>query len=436
MLSGIVVALGLAMSPGQCATCPPGGGMAFSPGMASGSWAAGVGGGYNPYDSVSAGGGGGGDQLYPFDSPEPWLHGYFQEMPAYSGYSSFRPHNYKHVLAQMQVAGRWGIPATMPYSHQWYHRYRQRAGMHPSWDTRLSGSEMTPDQNYAANPSAPGPVMQTSAPQQTESVDAAAYRRGYVDTPIPGISTPTYQRSYATLRQMQAPSRQYQERFEALQNQLEQQTFQIQAMQQMLEQQQQSRNTYQRAHERYNSEPWAQPNYMHFQQNPQAPGTFTPPQSAAPVQPGAQAYSSAPYGFNQAPATLPGMNAQPISQMPAAGVYSNPQMAQPGMMSGSREIPQSTYRFQNPGMIQNPGMAPAQPAYPQPGSQLSYPQSGYPQSANPQTWSGAITPTGQAYPGTMNYPQSPQAYGPVYGQPQMYQAQPIPTAMASPYGNQ
>lgn len=63
MLSGLVMALSLAASPGQCATCPPGGGMGFSPGMASGSWVAGAGGGYAPYTSVSAGGGGGGDQL-------------------------------------------------------------------------------------------------------------------------------------------------------------------------------------------------------------------------------------------------------------------------------------------------------------------------------------------------------------------------------------
>ena len=59
MLSGLVMALSVAMSPGECTTCGPGGGMAFSPGMASGSWVAGAGGGYNPYDAVGAGGGGG-----------------------------------------------------------------------------------------------------------------------------------------------------------------------------------------------------------------------------------------------------------------------------------------------------------------------------------------------------------------------------------------
>ena len=99
--------------------------MEFSPGMASGSWNAGGGGMYPTYDAVTSGGGGGNDQMYPFDSPEPWLHGYFQEMPAYAGNATFRPHNYKHVLAQMQQASSWGINPAMAYSHQWYHPYRQ-----------------------------------------------------------------------------------------------------------------------------------------------------------------------------------------------------------------------------------------------------------------------------------------------------------------------
>ena len=440
MLSGMVMALSIAMSPGQCATCPPGGGMAFSPGMASGSWAAGSGGGYNPYDSVAAGGGGGGDQLYPFDSPEPWLHGHFQELPAYSGYSSFRPHNYKHVLAQMQTASRWGIPPTMPYSHQWYHRYRQRAGMHPNWDTRLSANGMAPTQNYAAIAPAPGQVMHTSAPQQPQPIDRAAFNRGYVDTPIPGIATPMYQRSIETYRQMQTPSRQYQERFEALQNQLEQQTFQLQAMQQQLEQQRQSRNTYQRAHEQYNAQPWAQPNYQQFQQHPNAqpPGTFIRPQSAVPAQRSMsypaqpQVYASAPYGYDQAPAAYPGVNAQPVAPQMAPGVmYSNQPMAQPGMMNSPHGIPQSSM------MMQDSRMAPAQPAYPQ----QAYPQPGYPQSGYPQNWSGPITPTGQAWQGMSSYPQNtqPSAYGQRYAAPApatMYQAQPIPTMMGAPYGGQ
>jgi hypothetical protein len=136
-----------------------GGGMEFSPGMASGSFVAGQAGFSNPYDSVSSGGGGGGDQLYPFDSPEPWLHGYFQKLPAYGGYASFRPHNYKHVLAQMEVARRWGMSPVMAYSHQWYHRYRQRSGMHPNFGMGGSASLEQPSfrhvAQYKASPASP-----------------------------------------------------------------------------------------------------------------------------------------------------------------------------------------------------------------------------------------------------------------------------------------
>lgn len=163
MLSGWLLALTVAASPGQCGPggCGPmmGGGMEFSPGMASGSFVAGQGGFSNPYDSVSSGGGGGGDQLYPFDSPEPWLHGYFQKLPAYGGYASFRPHNYKHVLAQMEVARRWGMSPVMAYSHQWYHRYRQRSGMHPNFGMGGSASLEQPSfrhvAQYKASPASP-----------------------------------------------------------------------------------------------------------------------------------------------------------------------------------------------------------------------------------------------------------------------------------------
>ncbi len=69
------------------------------------------------------------EELYPYDRPEPWIHGYWQEMPAYGGYAAFRPYNYKHVLAQSQTAGGWGMSAQMPYSQQFWHRYQQRAEM-------------------------------------------------------------------------------------------------------------------------------------------------------------------------------------------------------------------------------------------------------------------------------------------------------------------
>jgi len=33
------------------------------------------------------------EQRYPFDSQQNWVHGYFQEIPAYGGYHYFRPYN-------------------------------------------------------------------------------------------------------------------------------------------------------------------------------------------------------------------------------------------------------------------------------------------------------------------------------------------------------
>lgn len=59
-----------------------------------------------------------------FDCPQPWLHGYIQEVPAYSGLHAFRPYNYKHVFSQSQVAAGWGIAPTAPYSQQYWNRDR------------------------------------------------------------------------------------------------------------------------------------------------------------------------------------------------------------------------------------------------------------------------------------------------------------------------
>lgn len=70
------------------------------------------------------GGSGTGVELYPFDQQETWIHGHFQRYPSYGGYASFRPYNYKHVAAQSQIAGGWGAPLGMPYSQQFWNRYR------------------------------------------------------------------------------------------------------------------------------------------------------------------------------------------------------------------------------------------------------------------------------------------------------------------------
>ena len=69
------------------------------------------------------------EQRSPFDSQRNWVHGYFQELPAYGGHPVFRPYNYKHVLSQSQAAAGWGERPTMPYSQQFWHKYHDQATM-------------------------------------------------------------------------------------------------------------------------------------------------------------------------------------------------------------------------------------------------------------------------------------------------------------------
>lgn len=71
--------------------------------------------------SIAAGEGG---QLYPYDQQDPWIHGHFQRVPAYGGFASFRPYNYRHVFSQTQIASGWGSAHGMPYSQQFWNKYR------------------------------------------------------------------------------------------------------------------------------------------------------------------------------------------------------------------------------------------------------------------------------------------------------------------------
>jgi hypothetical protein len=74
---------------------------------------------------INGGFGNGGAQLYPFDQQAPWLHGQYQRVPAYGGYSSFRPYNYRHVAPQAQIAANFGGRGGMAYSQQFWNRYRE-----------------------------------------------------------------------------------------------------------------------------------------------------------------------------------------------------------------------------------------------------------------------------------------------------------------------
>jgi hypothetical protein len=70
-----------------------------------------------------------GDPLYPYDSKSSWVHGYFQEIPAYGGHHYYRPYNYRHVLSQSQVAAGWGMSPVLPYSQQFFRRYEEQAAV-------------------------------------------------------------------------------------------------------------------------------------------------------------------------------------------------------------------------------------------------------------------------------------------------------------------
>lgn len=86
------------------------------------------------------------EQRYPFDSQQNWVHGYFQDIPAYGGHHVFKPYNYKDVLSQSQTAAGWGERPNMPYSQQFWHKYHDQATMlktgqvapTPTWAPRVS----------------------------------------------------------------------------------------------------------------------------------------------------------------------------------------------------------------------------------------------------------------------------------------------------------
>lgn len=69
------------------------------------------------------------ERRFPFDSQQNWVHGYFQELPAYGGHPVYRPYNYKDVLSQSQTAAGWGERPGMPYSNQFWHKYHDQATM-------------------------------------------------------------------------------------------------------------------------------------------------------------------------------------------------------------------------------------------------------------------------------------------------------------------
>jgi len=102
---------------------------------------------------------GDGVQLYPYDQQDTWLHGHFQRVPSYGGFSSFRPYNYRHVYAQTQLAQTWGHAHGMPYSQQFWNRYR---GSYLEGNLHAESQPMRPRLQVPPDPSRmdPPPAVQ------------------------------------------------------------------------------------------------------------------------------------------------------------------------------------------------------------------------------------------------------------------------------------
>ena len=203
------------------------------------------GGAYTPYGGAAAGygaaaggatygGGGGGaggvrfgaEELYQFDAYDNWVHGHFQEMPAYGGFHLFRPYNYKHLLSQSQVAGGWGMSPTMPYSQEYFRRARE----HAMQDMRQA----------PANVSRPelARVRDPRELQQTAQTASELPRQGYGDNTQPaGANLPPGRFIDPAVHVQPRPSR-----VEELQERIRQQSLQLRALEDAL-------------HEEYRSSP-------------------------------------------------------------------------------------------------------------------------------------------------------------------------------------
>lgn len=121
------------------------------------------------------------EQRYPFDTQQNWVHGYYQEIPAYGGHHLFRPYNYKDVLSQSQTAAGWGERPSMPYSQQFWHKYHDQATMlktshvapaplrgSPVWTPQQSAGRAMP--GYPGWTVAPGSqIVLPQAPPQSSS---------------------------------------------------------------------------------------------------------------------------------------------------------------------------------------------------------------------------------------------------------------------------
>ena len=73
--------------------------------------------------------------LLPYDTQQPWVHGYGRAPSVYGGYHSFKPYNYRHVAVHSAMAARFGMPQSMPYSQSFWSRYEHASGFLPAQES-------------------------------------------------------------------------------------------------------------------------------------------------------------------------------------------------------------------------------------------------------------------------------------------------------------
>lgn len=136
------------------------------------------------------------EQRHPFDTQQNWVHGYFQEIPAYGGHHLFRPYNYKDVLSQSQTAAGWGERPTMPYSQQFWHKYHDQATMiKATQNAPIRGQQVVMPAANRPMPGYPGwtvaPGTQIVVPQQPQMAPPSS---GSFHTPpnFTPVGYPTY----------------------------------------------------------------------------------------------------------------------------------------------------------------------------------------------------------------------------------------------------
>lgn len=110
---------------------------------------------------------GGHSNFVPFDLQAPWAHGQHKRLPAYAGYGSFRPYNYRHVAPQSQIAIRWGATPGLPYSAGHANRYQVQSTSQRSASPQPVGYPVQQNRmpaTLASSPQRPVPLLAQQTP--------------------------------------------------------------------------------------------------------------------------------------------------------------------------------------------------------------------------------------------------------------------------------